>query len=647
MKAMRSAIRCSPTTAGSVRLLTACLLVIFSGCSPAVDFEGSFGDVPSGGSTGNDGGGNGTGASSGGTDDPGSGSDSGGVKYDVGGGPGGGFPGGNCSGDLQSVIDPHTGEVVEECPPDQGCYDGECIPACEAAGLSQGSIGCEYITPGLPFYKNHETPTSYDGSCHALMLANTWGRPAKLGLSRDGVVSDALTHARIPEGVGPNATYQPVPATGIPVGQVAILFLSHLPGAKHDDGASLECPVTPVLVGDAAEHGTAAGMAFELESDTPLTVYDILPYGGSESYLPSASLIFPVTAWGDNYVLATPHPARHNTTNHREWALVVAEEDDTTVTFRASVAVDAGTIASPTPGVPTQYTLDRGEFVQWSTLSDLVGSVVSADRRVGVYAGNTYLVVSTADCPTGGPKDSTHQQIVHVNALAQEYVAAGIPTRLASGEPESIAYRLVGVVDGTQLVYDPAAPQGAPSTLDQGEAVEFESQDLFVVSSQDAEHPFAFTHYMSGGIPYDDAAGGCFPSDVFGDACMLGDTDWINAVPPVQFLSHYAFFIDPTYGVTSVAIVRTRGPGGFADVSLECMAAPVSGWQPLGDSGQYEVAHVDLHRGGVGACAASQQRATSTLPFGITVWGTDHAASYGYPAGGNARVINDVHVPAG
>ena len=31
----------------------------------------------------------------------------------------------------------------------------------------------------------------------------------------------------------------------------------------------------------------------------------------------------------------------------------------------------------------------------------------------------------------------------------------------------------------------------------------------------------------------------------------------------------------------------------------------------------------------------------------IVVWGTDRYSSYGYPAGGNARKINDVVVPPG
>src|SRR5262249_1375410 len=40
-----------------------------------------------------------------------------------------------------------------------------------------------------------------------------------------------------------------------------------------------------------------------------VSAYDILPYGGALSYLPSAELLLPTTAWGTNYVAAGPQPS--------------------------------------------------------------------------------------------------------------------------------------------------------------------------------------------------------------------------------------------------------------------------------------------------------------------------------------------------
>jgi hypothetical protein len=172
--------------------------------------------------------------------------------------------------------------------------------------------------------------------------------------------------------------------------------------------------------------------------------------------------------------------------------------------------------------------------------------------------------------------------------------------------------------------------------------VEFESRDPFSVASQDEDHPFSLAQYMSGSL---EGQPGCIDPPA---PCRLGDDDWVVLVPPAQLLRAYAFFVDPTYGTTTLVIVRAAGNAlGFSPVELECMGA-VEGWQPVGDDGRYEHAHVELFRGGVAtvpACATSQHFAHSDGNFGVVVWGTDHGASYGYPAGGNLQTLTQVGVP--
>ena len=139
------------------------------------------------------------------------------------------------------------------------------------------------------------------------------------------------------------------------------------------------------------------------------------------------------------------------------------------------------------------------------------------------------------------------------------------------------------------------------------------------------------------------AQAGCLQTDA---PCLLGDDDWVVLVPPQQYLRYYPFFVDPTYGTSTLVVVRAQGDAGFQDVELACMGA-ITGWQPVGAEGRYEVAHVELFRGStasVPACATSQHLATSDAPFGIMVWGIDSFASYGYPAGGNLQTINEVDI---
>lgn len=556
--------------------------------------------------------------------------------FDVGGVADMGAGSRTCSGDLKQVIDSGTGVVLEQCPPDEGCLEGYCVPACTAAAGAEGSLGCEFIVPTSPFYANGNPAAQQSGPCHALLVSNPWDRPAELQLSRDGMSYPVGPVTRVPDGIAGATTYDPLPASGVPSGQVAVVFLSHRPGVSN--GTTLECPITPAVLADTAAHGTAQGEAFSLVSDTPVQVYDIIPYGGAPTYLPSASLIYPSTAWGDQYLVPAPHLP-----DGSEWILAVAREDDTTISIEPTVAMTPGSIANPPVAAVTQYTIDAGQVVQWQSAADPAGTILAADKPIGVFAGNTYLAVTTADGPISG-RDSAHQMIPDVNALASEYVGAGLFSRLAGFAPESVRYRLVGVVDNTSLDWDPGAPAGAPATLDAGEIVEFETRDAFTVSSQDEAHPFSLGQYMSGTLS---GQPGCTGTP---GVCGLGDDEWVMLVPPAQFLRSYAFFVDPTYGTSTLVFVREAGLLGFRDVDLACLGT-IGGWQPVGSDGRFEYAHVELFRGGVAsvaACATSQHLAQSDGNFGVVVWGTDSAASYGYPAGGNLQTINQVDVdPAG
>ena len=110
----------------------------------------------------------------------------------------------------------------------------------------------------------------------------------------------------------------------------------------------------------------------------------------------------------------------------------------------------------------------------------------------------------------------------------------------------------------------PSAPPGVPETIDLGQIVEFTPKSDFIVESQDPAHPFYLGGYMTGGAGYSD----------------VGDPEWINIIPPAQYLDHYVLFTDPTYPETSLVVIRSpsRVDGSFADVELAC-AGKLGGWQ--------------------------------------------------------------------
>jgi hypothetical protein len=249
--------------------------------------------------------------------------------------------------------------------------------------------------------------------------------------------------------------------------------------------------------------------------------------------------------------------------------------------------------------------------------------------------------------------DAAHQQLPPVKALGHEYAVVRYRDRYQN-QHENPPVRIVGAIDKTTLTYDPAAPSGAPTTIDSGVMVEFTATDPFVVKSQDDKHPFYVAAYMTGCTAWWGISGDC-----------RGDPEFVNVIPPQEYLATYTFFTDPTYPETELVVVRQKSKNGFVDVSLDC-AGNVTGWQPIGGGGTYEFARVDLVTGNfqkVGNCDNGRHDMKSTAPFGLTVWGWgsmatggayrnpnvsgfySQAVSYAYPAGMSLQPITTVVVP--
>jgi hypothetical protein len=300
-------------------------------------------------------------------------------------------------------------------------------------------------------------------------------------------------------------------------------------------------------------------------------------------------------------------------------------------------------VAQAPANVTTSYSMQKGESVQWLVDTDQAsGSVFQSDKPIALVTGSAYLCI-TSKTSSGGGCDSTHQQIPPVSALGSDYAIAPFATRRADLEEESIPYRLVGAVDGTTLTYDPPQP-GAPATVGSGQLVTFEAVGALRVRSQDKSHPFFVSQSMPGAI----VTSGSRPGWTFNlepaTTNLLGDEDWVVLLAPPEWQSKYVFFTDPTYGTTNIVVTRLREKDGFHDVNVDCLGV-LSGWAPVGSSGDFEHTNVDMLRGGTGPCKNGQHTAKSDGRFGLVVWGLDTYSSYGYPAGGSVAPINDVVVP--
>jgi hypothetical protein len=545
--------------------------------------------------------------------------------------------GGLCSSDLHDVLDP-SGNVVMHCPPDQACADGQCIGSCDAVAKNHGNVGCDFIASTPLFQAETLQP------CYAMFISNNWQKNVKIKASYGGAPLDATQFTRIPNGNPDPTTWPALTAAGVPPGQVGVLFLSHEPFSENG-GNHLNCKVAPAFNHSTSMNDIGRMETFHIETDYPVSAYDIMPFGGATSFLPGASMLLPTTAWGKNYVAVFP-PIQTifglGSNGGPITMQVTAAQDNTTVKLLPKDNIDGKNGVVPAPkNQTTSYSLKAGESIQWTIWWDKAsGSVIESDKPVSLVTGSAELCLSSKTAPSGGGCDSAHVQVMPVSALGFDYAIAPFTTRAANLQDESIPYRFVGAVDGTNLVFDPPVA-GAPTSIAGGQMVEFEAVGAFHVSSQDKSHPFLITQSMSGGL----VTGGTRPGwtvDIGNNG--LGDEEWLSMLPPQQFQSKYVFFSDPTYGTTNIVLTRVRDKDGFQDVSVDCIG-PVSGWKPIGGSSTYEFTNVDLLRGGNGTCKNGQHTAESKGRFGLVVWGLDTWSSYAYPAGGSVAPINDVVVP--
>jgi hypothetical protein len=556
------------------------------------------------------------------------------------------------------------------------------------------SNGCEFYAVEM------DTTEEAVGVCYAVFVVNQWqtGQAAHFSVDLGGspFTDERLEQfTRIPKRTAETGlVYSPFSAAaGLAQNEVAILFLSRSPTAADDAGSPgdpkvlvncptenpdgpIDPPIVPAVVGDAALHGTGIGQAFHIVSNVPIVAYQMLPYGGGHARVTGATLLLPTNVWGSNYMAANayfaPLPSMVDEARAGPTMAIIAQADDTHVQIDPVAAIVGGGGLPGTPaGVPASYTLNKGQYLQFTQPAELTGSPIKSNLPVAVIGGSTLV-----DLPLDRARaDSAEQMLPPISALGSEYVAVRYRSRDPSAE-ESVPWRIVGVVNGTTLTYDPAPPPGAPSTINQGQVVEIDDPGPWVISSQDANHPFYFAQYMTGGSAIVNDAS----SAIYGQ----GDPEFVNVISPAQYLSGYTFFTDPTYPETNLVIVGAFDPvtNQFPSVNLDC-AGTLTGWQPLGTRGKYQFTRLDLSTGnflGQNGCNNGVHTIEGSLSgapvgdapaIGVTIWGwgssatapcpdpnqdpTDEAAtnpnftcwvSYAYPAGANITKLNSVVVPA-
>jgi hypothetical protein len=498
--------------------------------------------------------------------------------------------------------------------------ESSCVDACACSveKANKRSVGCDYFATSMDVFRH--------GDCFAAFIVNaSSAAAAHIAVRYDGVDLPVESFTR----VEPTLSAYDANA-GLPPGAAAVVFLG------GGTGATPLCPVASAMP-ISSFVDTGIFKAFEITTDVPVVAYEINPFGGGAASTTGASLLLPTSVWDTDYVAvnafgqsSTPSGGVPNRSAFGPSLNIVAREDDTVATIVPVVTVTGGGGIPPgNAGVPFAITLMKGQHAQITQNTELTGSRISANKPIGLMAGHPCMTV-----PTNQQSFCDHgeQMIPPLRALGSKYVGVMYRPR-AVGETQTF-WRAVGVVDGTQLTYSTAV--GGPPTLNQGQVLQFQTGTPFVVSSQDADHPFMLFEYMTG-------------SGAVAGTSGLGDPDFVVVVPPDQYLDRYLFFTDPTFPETDLVVVRKRdGAGQFHDVTLDC-AGTLTGWQTVGTDFQFT--RVDLTTGNfqsVGNCSTGSRVMSSELPFGLWIWGWGSGAttpitrnvSYAYPGGMKVQAIN-------
>jgi hypothetical protein len=473
---------------------------------------------------------------------------------------------------------------ASDCPADQLCDFGKCLPACDVVAKNDSSTGCEFWSVDMA-----NVPPR-DAYVFGVALSNPNATlPVKIAIydrNNNGGQDQLIVEGMI----GPR--------------DVEVFNLS---GTSNGDSG--------YYPGDAGFLGTgiAKGRAFRITSELPIVATQFNPFGGALAFTTDASLLLPTHTLGKSYY----HLAWDKGPGAGSALVVIATADNTNVTIRSTVDTAAGPNGMPAlvagkdiviPG------LKRNDYIQVSAAGkDLSSTRIVANAPIAVFGGHSCGNVPDTDVKNG-LCDHLEEQIFPIDTWGVHYVAARSPAR--ANEP--MLWRVLASEDGTIVQYKPPVSIGSESKLDAGSFAEFTATGDFEITSNNG-HPVLVAGYTYGckttGLP-----------DCPGDPSM------VLAVPVEQWLTDYVFLVDFSYTNNSIKLTRNKG----MPVSLGCLA-DIPDWSPVND--KYETAVVKANPGDPN-CQPGTNSATGSSPFSVMVVGESNSTSYAYPGGLALKPIN-------
>ncbi len=366
--------------------------------------------------------------------------------------------------------------------------------------------------------------------------------------------------------------------------------------------------------------GTADGLAYRISSTTPIVAYQFNPLDNTtQVYSNDASLLLPTHALGEDYlavtgsaILLSQGPADPNPRNAGAFVSVIATQDGTQVQIEPTAPLAGGTTKTKVMGEGQVWTIISTQ--ETGETGNLSGTRVTANAPIAVFGGNVATIepLEAGECCA----DHLEHQLSPRSAWSSRYAVAPPPSVTGSGEDDPALYRITGSFDGTRLLYCPEKPEGAPTHIDAGETLEFQTHEPFTIASEDPEHAFGLAQFL-------------LSSQLLSDT-GLGDPAMLVIPSALQFESRLAFVVPAGYVETHISVVAQ----GDGTVTLDGDDIPEARFAPLGvlDGEHFRYAQVRVEQG--------QHIIEARGRVGVSVFGYDEAVSFAYPGGAGLRVVS-------
>jgi len=376
--------------------------------------------------------------------------------------------------------------------------------------------------------------------------------------------------------------------------------------------------------------------SWSLDSDQPVTVHLFNPENGPAVRSNDASLLFPTSALGTDYVVMGwrsfyTDDKGFDVKGYPKYGfdsyvtIVATSEGTTSVTVTPTANIRAGDAPGTTPvdkiskGQSKTFTLTEGDVLNYVIEPqlgefDLTGTTVSATQSVAVFmAHNCAFVPSIAVkyC------DHLEHQLAPVDTWGTRYVADRFEPR--SGEGYDV-WRIMALKDSTLITTDPVIEGVSGKTLNKHEWIEYQSNIPHYILSgfqdsakQDEDAPIQVGHFMIGSnMPG-------FKPVCGEEQTGIGDPAFTVGVSTGQYLDHYVVLTPPGYDNDWLNIIRVAGE----EVRLDGVSLAVSG-QSVGST-SFELLRVPVTDG--------VHILDGDKPFGVTAYGYHCDVSYAYPGG--------------